>query len=237
MIIAISTASLPRAGNSMRLLILEDEPHWQQHIREIAEASPELEIVGVCSSLAEAFKAIKSVDFEMIVVDLGLPDGNGVDAIRLARRERPKADILVATVFADESSVVAAICAGATGYIVKDSTPQEWIAAIADLRAGHSPLSPKIAAAHSSPLAGTRPCPSDRAFGPGRIRRSCQAADQRTGAGGPHGSRERSFAACGQGVFAGRGRADPARLSHHDADPRKKHLSKAGSQLSGRSRI
>lgn len=129
----------------MRLLILEDEPHWQQHIRDIAVSSSELEIASICSNLAEAFAAIKSVEFEMMVVDLGLPDGNGIDAIRLARRQRPQADILVATVFADESSVVSAICAGATGYLVKESTPEEWIAAIADLRAGHSPLSPKIA--------------------------------------------------------------------------------------------
>lgn len=129
----------------MRLLIVEDEPHWQQHIRDIAAASPELEVASVCLNLAEATVAIKAVDFEMMIVDLGLPDGNGIDAIRLARRQKPDADILVATVFADESSVVSAICAGATGYIVKDSTPQEWIAAIADLRAGHSPLSPKIA--------------------------------------------------------------------------------------------
>ena len=129
----------------MRLLILEDEPHWQQHIRDTAAASPSLEIASICSNLAEAVTAIKTIDFEMMIVDLGLPDGNGIDAIRLARRRKPDVDILVATVFADESSVVSAICAGATGYIVKDSTPEEWITAIADLRAGHSPLSPKIA--------------------------------------------------------------------------------------------
>ena len=51
----------------------------------------------------------------------------------------------MATVFDDERSVVSAICAGATGYLVKDSTPSEWVSAIEQLRAGHSPLSPKIA--------------------------------------------------------------------------------------------
>jgi DNA-binding NarL/FixJ family response regulator len=129
----------------MRMLIVEDEPHWQQRIREIADASDSCEIVSICSNLAEGLRAIRSVEFDVLIVDLGLPDGSGNDAIRAARRSRPDADILVATVFDDERSVVSAICAGATGYIVKDSTPAEWISAMTELRAGHSPISPKIA--------------------------------------------------------------------------------------------
>ena len=129
----------------MRLLVLEDEPHWQATISSIVVADPTLGIVKMCANLSDALAAIKSLEFEMFIVDLGLPDGNGVDAIRTSRRLRPDADILVATVFDDEKSVVSAICAGATGYLVKDSTAQEWAAAIQDLRAGHSPLSPKIA--------------------------------------------------------------------------------------------
>jgi DNA-binding NarL/FixJ family response regulator len=129
----------------MRLLVLEDEPHWQATISSIVVADPSLSIVKMCANLSDALAAIKALEFEMFIVDLGLPDGNGVDAIRTSRRLRPDADILVATVFDDEKSVVSAICAGATGYLVKDSTAQEWAAAIKDLRAGHSPLSPKIA--------------------------------------------------------------------------------------------
>src|SRR5436189_3185179 len=88
---------------------------------------------------------IRTTCYDMLIADLGLPDGSGIDAIRTSRRLRPDADILVATVFDDERSVVAAICAGATGYLVKDSAPQEWVTAIEQLRAGLSPLSPKVA--------------------------------------------------------------------------------------------
>ena len=129
----------------MRLLVLEDEPHWQATISSIVVADPALSILKMCANLGDALTAIKALDYDIFIVDLGLPDGNGIDAIRTSRRLRPDADILVATVFDDEKSVVSAICAGATGYLVKDSTAMEWVTAIADLRAGHSPLSPKIA--------------------------------------------------------------------------------------------
>ncbi len=129
----------------MRCLVVEDEPHWQTTIEQIIADNETLDLVRICTNLSDALSQIRSADYDMLIVDLGLPDGSGIDAIRASRRLRPKADILVATVFDDERSVVAAICAGATGYLVKDSTPQEWIAAIKQLREGHSPLSPKVA--------------------------------------------------------------------------------------------
>jgi DNA-binding NarL/FixJ family response regulator len=129
----------------MRCLVIEDEPHWQTTIAQVIAGHDTLELIGICPNLAEALAKIRTTSYDMLIVDLGLPDGNGVDAIRTSRRLHPDADILVATVFDDERSVVAAICAGATGYLVKDATAAEWISAIAQLRAGHSPLSPKVA--------------------------------------------------------------------------------------------
>jgi DNA-binding NarL/FixJ family response regulator len=129
----------------MRILIVEDEPHWQHRIGEVVSASQYCSIVGMCSNLVEGIAQIKAREFDVLIVDLGLPDGSGIEAIRAARRLRPDADILVATVFDDERSVVTAICAGATGYVVKDSTAPEWLSAITELRAGNSPISPKIA--------------------------------------------------------------------------------------------
>ena len=129
----------------MRCLVIEDEPHWQTTIAQVIAGHETMQLIGICPNLTEALATIRSTEYEMLIVDLGLPDGNGVDAIRTSRRLRPEADILVATVFDDERSVVNAICAGATGYLVKDSTGSEWVSALEQLRAGHSPLSPKIA--------------------------------------------------------------------------------------------
>lgn len=129
----------------MRLLVVEDDPYWQQAIQAIVDDQPEHRIVALCGNLGQALRAVQTEVFDLMIIDLGLPDGSGVDLIRAARRYQPQADILVATVFADEGNVVAAIYAGATGYLLKESTPKQWSAAINDLRAGHSPIDPKIA--------------------------------------------------------------------------------------------
>ena len=129
----------------MRCLVVEDEPHWQTTIAQIIASHDTLELIGICPNLSDALATIRATPYEMLVVDLGLPDGSGIDAIRTSRRLRSAAHILVATVFDDERSVVNAICAGATGYLTKDATAAEWVAAIEQLQAGYSPLSPKIA--------------------------------------------------------------------------------------------
>ncbi|NLS00809.1 response regulator transcription factor [Rhizobium sp. P38BS-XIX] len=129
----------------MRLLVVEDDPYWQQAIEAIIRHQPEYEVVAMCANLRQALGSIQTEAFDLMIVDLGLPDGSGIDAIRTARQYQPDADILVATVFADEGNVVAAIFAGATGYLLKESTPNQWSVAIEDLRAGNSPIDPKIA--------------------------------------------------------------------------------------------
>ncbi|MEQ1937814.1 response regulator transcription factor [Mesorhizobium sp. CN5-321] len=129
----------------MRLVVIEDDPYWQQAIRAIIEHRPGYRVVATCGNVVQALRTVQETVFDLIIVDLGLPDGSGIDVIRAARRHQPEADILVATVFADEANVVAAIYAGATGYLLKESAPDQWIAAIDELRAGNSPIDPKIA--------------------------------------------------------------------------------------------
>jgi DNA-binding NarL/FixJ family response regulator len=83
--------------------------------------------------------------FDVALIDLGLPDGNGIDLIREIAATRPETDVMVVTVFGDEAHVLASIEAGATGYLLKRSLHDTLGATVRELRAGGSPISPVIA--------------------------------------------------------------------------------------------
>jgi DNA-binding NarL/FixJ family response regulator len=128
-----------------RILIVEDEPEFRLRFKQIVESESSLELVGVAANKREAQDLIEQTSFDVMLIDLGLPDGNGTDLIRQVSAKRPDVDIMVVTVFGDEQHVVSAIEAGATGYILKDSTAADVISCIRLLRAGGSPVSPVVA--------------------------------------------------------------------------------------------
>jgi len=127
------------------VLIVEDEPEFRMRFKQIVESEPTLELVGAAANKREAQELIDRSKFDVMLIDLGLPDGNGTDLIRQVSSKRPDVDIMVVTVFGDEQHVVAAIEAGATGYILKDSTAADVVSCIRLLRAGGSPVSPVVA--------------------------------------------------------------------------------------------
>ena len=133
------------SSDKTTVLIVEDEPEFRMRFRQIVESEPTLELVGVAANKREAQELIDRTRFDVMLIDLGLPDGNGTDLIRQVSAKRPDVDIMVVTVFGDEQHVVSAIEAGATGYILKDSTPADVVSCIRLLRAGGSPVSPVVA--------------------------------------------------------------------------------------------
>ena len=133
------------SSDKTTVLIVEDEPEFRLRFKQIVENEPTLELVGVAANKREAQKLIDQTRFDVMLIDLGLPDGNGTDLIRQVSAKRPDVDIMVVTVFGDEQHVVSAIEAGATGYILKDSTAADVVSCIRLLRAGGSPVSPVVA--------------------------------------------------------------------------------------------
>ena len=89
--------------------------------------------------------AISRASIDVALVDLGLPDGSGIDVIKAIRRRQPQCDVMVISIFQDEEVVLRAIEAGATGYLLKDSAPPDVVASIRALRAGGAPINPMIA--------------------------------------------------------------------------------------------
>ena len=133
------------SSDKTTVLIVEDEPEFRLRFKQIVESEPTLELVGVAANKREAQDLIDHTKFDVLLIDLGLPDGNGTDLIRQVSAKRPDVDIMVVTVFGDEQHVVSAIEAGATGYILKDSTAADVVSCIRLLRAGGSPVSPVVA--------------------------------------------------------------------------------------------
>lgn len=127
------------------VLLVEDEPEFRRRFERIIESEPSLQLVGSAANKREAQGLIDRLKFDVLIIDLGLPDGTGIDLIKQVSQQRPDVDIMVVSVFGDEQHVLASIEAGATGYVLKDSTPADVISCIQLLRSGGSPVSPVIA--------------------------------------------------------------------------------------------
>jgi DNA-binding NarL/FixJ family response regulator len=127
------------------VMVVEDDPAFLARFCRFVAQSPELSLLAAVSDLTSARRVIEHHAPDVLLTDLGLPDGSGIDLIRETALRHPATDIMVISVFGDEEHVLASIEAGATGYILKDSLPEEFVSLIAQLRAGGSPISPLIA--------------------------------------------------------------------------------------------
>ena len=127
------------------VMVVEDDPAFLNRFCRIVAQSQDLILLAAVGDLASARRAIERQAPDVLLTDLGLPDGSGIELIRETAARHPATDIMVISVFGDEEHVLASIEAGATGYILKDSLPDEFVGLIAQLRAGGSPISPVIA--------------------------------------------------------------------------------------------
>ncbi len=128
------------------VFIVEDDDLTRTSlVRRIAEAQAGLEVTTAVGSCREIRAALEISRPNVLLVDLGLPDGDGLDIIRETARRWPAVLIMVITVFGDELKVVSSIKAGATGYLLKDDAAVGIGEAIRQMLAGGSPISPAIA--------------------------------------------------------------------------------------------
>lgn len=127
------------------VLLVEDDPATRARLARAVERDDGLRLVGRAGSCAEARAWLATSVPDVLLVDLGLPDGSGVDLIRELKARAAATEAMVITVFGDEKHVVAALEAGATGYVLKDGADADIATAIRDLVHGGSPISPAIA--------------------------------------------------------------------------------------------
>lgn len=129
----------------LRILITDDHPLFRKGLRTLLEADPDFEVVGEATTAAESVAFCGDLQPDMVLMDLQMPGGSGIDAIREINRQFPGIYILVLTLFEDDSFVFAALRAGARGYLLKDSDEVEIIRAIQAVANGEAIFSSGIA--------------------------------------------------------------------------------------------
>jgi DNA-binding NarL/FixJ family response regulator len=126
-------------------MILEDMPESQEMLCEVAQtAFPGIRVCCV-ADIASAMKMINQFQFNLALIDLSLPDGNGTTVVEAMATHFPDSVIVVATIFDDDDHLFPALRAGAQGYLLKDQAPEHLVKQLRGITEGHPPLSPSVA--------------------------------------------------------------------------------------------
>lgn len=129
----------------IRILIADDHAIVRKGLSTLIASEPGMEVVGEAADGIDVVLKARSLKPDVILLDMILPRQNGIEAIHQIKREDPDARILVITSFAEDQMIFPAIKAGALGYLLKDTSPQQLLQAIHDVYKGESSLHPTIA--------------------------------------------------------------------------------------------
>lgn len=129
----------------IRILIADDHPVVRSGLRGMLESQTDFEVAGEAGDGAEAERMTRGLTPDVVLMDLRMPQIDGVEAIRTIKKSRPETAILVLTTYDSEADIVFAVEAGASGYLLKDVGPEELFNGIRAANRGETVLSPAVA--------------------------------------------------------------------------------------------
>ncbi|HKT28481.1 response regulator transcription factor [Dyella sp.] len=138
----------PATGHTPPLIhvaIVEDDLGFRHALSEAIASAQDIRLAGTAGTRAEGLKLLQGAPADVLLVDLGLPDGSGIDVIKAAVQQWSSCSVMVSTNFGDETHVIRSIEAGASGYLLKDSSPAKIVDEVRSVASGGSPISPIIA--------------------------------------------------------------------------------------------
>lgn len=142
---ALAGATAQAVVSATTVAIVEDDPGVRHRFAQAIASDATLALVYAATTAREIITWLTDNPINVLLVDLGLPDGSGIDVIRYCLQHQPACEVMVITMFGDEANMMNAFSAGAKGYLLKDGTEEDLAAHITHLHRGGSPMSPIIA--------------------------------------------------------------------------------------------
>ena len=131
----------------IRVLLVDDHQLVRAGVTTLLQSDPQITVVGEARNGREAVESVEGTAPDVVLMDLSMPEMDGVEATRAVLALRPDTRVLVLTSFSDRQRVKEVLAAGAIGYVLKDSEPADLIAAVHAAALGHVPIDPRVAAA------------------------------------------------------------------------------------------
>ena len=152
-----SKVEAPNSADLFRVAIVEDQPEIREGLAVLIDLAEGYRCTGKYESMEEALAGIGDNLPDVVLVDIGLPGMSGIDGIRLLRQRYADLLLVVLTVYDDDDRIFEALCAGATGYLLKKTAPARLLESLKELEAGGSPVSPEVARRVISLFRSVRP--------------------------------------------------------------------------------
>lgn len=131
--------------DNIRVMIVDDHKGIRQGLQQLIGNTPGFFIAGSYADCEDIVKRVEQDQPDVILMDIQMPGVNGIDAVRMIHHRFPQVKIVMQTVFDDDDKVFAAICAGASGYLLKKSEPLRYLQAVREAYEGGAPMAPGIA--------------------------------------------------------------------------------------------
>jgi two-component system invasion response regulator UvrY len=138
----------------IKVLIVDDHPVVRRGLKDMLADAGDMVVGGEAGSAQEAMRLVGAQRWDVVVLDISLPGGNGIELVSEIRKQRPETRVLILTVYSEEQYAVRAIKAGASGFLTKNSADEKLIDAIRKIAAGGRYVSPELAETLASLLAG-----------------------------------------------------------------------------------
>ena len=131
--------------SGIKVIIFDDNDSLRDSVAMLLKNTPDFTLVGAYAHCIDVIENIKDTRPDVVIMDIDMPGMNGIEGVKLIRKNFPTVQILMLTVFDDDEKVFAAIKAGAAGYILKNTDPNNLLQAISEVYNGGAPMTPNIA--------------------------------------------------------------------------------------------